>query len=175
MRRFYFSFTLSLSLGLAAAACTSNSGTTADGGSPDAGCALYQVPSGTNLLAPTVSFANDVMPIMKASCGLSSSCHGSPTGSRIFLGSNATLTDPAKVRAAIVGVPSTDLPTMPFITASDPGKSFLLHKMDGDQCTFQSQCVSKDCGESMPQGSDVLEVAKRDVVRRWIAQGAVDN
>ena len=45
---------------------------------------------------------------------------------------------------------------MPFVTAGDPSKSYLMHKMDGDQCAFDSSCTNGTCGVSMPQASPLL-------------------
>jgi hypothetical protein len=140
-----------------------------------ASCETYVVPASFDPTKPTVSFTSDVLPIFEASCGLSTSCHGAQTGPRIFLGSRSTPFDPMRVLGDVVGVPSSDLPAMNYVTAGDPSQSFLMHKMDGDQCMLTAKCANNDCGLSMPQNNDVLEVAKRDVVRRWIAQGAQNN
>ena len=141
---------------------------------PPGGCTTYVVPAGTDLTTPKVSFQNDVMPIFAASCGLSTSCHGAESGPRIFLGSKTNMNG-AAILAQTVGVPATELTAMSYITASDPTKSFLMHKMDGDMCTLNAQCVNGDCGLSMPQNNDLLDVSRRDTVRRWIAQGAPNN
>jgi hypothetical protein len=64
---------------------------------------------------------------------------------------------------------------MNYVAAGDLAGSYLLHKMDGDQGQFDAKCAGGTCQSSMPQGSDILPADKRDVVRRWIAQGAQDN
>ena len=70
---------------------------------------------------------------------------------------------------------------MNFVTAGDPAQSFLMHKMDGDQCTLIPECMvpgsyRPNCGVFMPyQAASILDVAARDVVRRWIGQGAQNN
>jgi len=152
------------------------------GGNAAPTCAAHQVPASTNLLSPQVSFQTDVLPTFEASCGLSASCHASASAisGRIFLGSKNTPTDPTMVHDGLVGTASGDLPTMPYVTAGDPSKSFLMHKMDGDQCLFDSQCAASvtagtGCGGSMPQNLPLLDVAARDTVRRWIAQGAAND
>ena len=152
------------------------------GGSSDGGgggsCPPYMVPPGTNLTTPVVSFKNDVMRVFNNSCDLVA-CHGTQTNPQggLFLGAEAAMrADAAMVHAGIVGKASAELPSMPFITAGDPSKSYLMHKMDGDQCAFDNQCVNKSCQALMPSGgSQVLPVAIRDTVRRWIAQGAANN
>jgi hypothetical protein len=81
---------------------------------------------------------------------------------------------------------------MPFITPGDPSQSFLMHKMDGDLCTLTG-CVADNaavtqagdtpsaagapnwCGTQMPFNLALIDPAKRDTVRRWIKQGALDN
>jgi len=65
---------------------------------------------------------------------------------------------------------------MPLVTASDPSKSYLMHKLDGDQCQYNAECSGQSCLSLMPSGgTQLLPVATRDVVRRWIAQGAQNN
>jgi len=148
-----------------------NTGQTGDAG---AVCKAYVVPAGTDLTTPT-TFEGNVLPLFKRSC-VFSSCHDQ-SSQRIVLGSSmkmAGIEDPinAAVVANLVNKPSTDLPAMPFVTPGDPSKSFLMHKIDGDNCTLNAQCVGGDCLGSMPDRSDLLTVADRDIVRRWILQGA---
>ena len=167
MRLAPFTITVAL-LGIAtssAISCTSSSG-----GGPT--CNDYQPPTGFDTAAPVVSFANDVMPIFAQSCAFST-CHGSSTGSAngVFLGKDA-----ARVYTAIVGVRGDELQTMPFITAGDPRQSYLMRKMDGSQCALDAQCSGGSCLHFMPQTNDtVLDLPTRDIVRRWIAQGAKQN
>jgi hypothetical protein len=160
----------------ACSSSSSSSSTSSSSGS--SGCTAYD-PGKLDLTTPTVSFKTDVVAgVFNKSCGLSTSCHGSATASQggLFLGAKDKLgSDASDVRKLIVGVASKDLPTMPFVTVGDPSKSFLLHKMDGDQCQFAAQCTGGDCQQTMPQGSDALPADRRDIVRRWIAQGAQDN
>ncbi len=142
---------------------------------PDAGaCTPYTTPTTTDLTTPTVSFATDVMPVFAHNCS-SSSCHGiadSPRGD-LFLGAElAHGTDATTVYAGLVGKPSAQLPTMPYVTAGDPTNSYLVHKLDADQCMYQTSCVGHDCLQAMPYDTAALPVETRDVVRRWIAQGA---
>jgi len=147
----------------------------ADGGG---NCDAYLVPATTDLTQPVVSFKTDVMKIFNNNCGLST-CHGSTSLGKgsLFLGAEtAHRADASEVRAGIVGQASVELPSMPFVTAGDPEKSYLMHKLDGDQCAFDGECVDGTCHVLMPSGGNtLLPVAFRDVVRRWIAQGAQDN
>jgi hypothetical protein len=59
-----------------------------------------------------------------------------------------------------------------------PERSFLMFKLDADGLTFcESLTCAADnaCGTSMPQGSARWTDEERDIVRRWIAQGAENN
>lgn len=155
---------------LALAAC----GTPPPVWSPDAGpCQPYVVPAGTDLAAPTVGFA-DVVKVFGASCG-AAQCHGStaPKGG-VFLGaSSAHGADADAIYAALVGVPSGELPRMAFVAPGDPSASYLMHKLDGDQCQFSAECTNGDCAHVMPMGGEsTLPLVSRDTIRRWIAQGA---
>lgn len=145
---------------------------------PDAGeCVSYEVPTGTDLMTPTVSFKTDVMPIFTQHCS-SAICHGiadAPKGD-LFLGAQlAKGSDSAKVFAALVGKPSAQLTTMMYVVPSDPSSSYLMRKLDGDQCTLASSCTNHDCQQPMPYDTGILPVETRDTVRRWIAQGAPNN
>jgi len=160
-------FTMTAALAAVAISCTSSSG-----GGPT--CNDYQAPAGFDTAAPVVSFANDVMPIFGQSCAFST-CHGSSTGraNGVFLGKDA-----ARVYTAIVDVRGDELQTMPFVKAGDPRASYLMRKMDGSQCALDAQCTGGSCQLSMPKmpkNESLLEVAQRDIVRRWIVQGAKQN
>jgi len=142
--------------------------------SPDAGpCMPYTTPGSTDLMTPSISFKMQVMPVFLANCA-SLSCHGlasSPKGN-LFLGAKAT--DAATVYAGLTKA-SAQLPSMPFVTASDPTSSYLMHKLDADQCMYETQCAGHNCLQSMPYDTSSLGVDTRDIVRRWIAQGALQN
>jgi hypothetical protein len=143
---------------------------------PDAGpCVSYTTSS--DLTTPKVSFTTDVVPIFQQNC-ISASCHGiadSPKGN-LFLGAlSAHGSDSGKVHSDLVGVTTTQLPTMNFVAAGDPTHSYLMHKLDNDQCMFQSDCVAADCQQSMPFSDKLLPDETRDIVRRWIAQGAPNS
>ncbi len=160
---------------LVVAAC----GTPPPSWAPDGGaCAAYVVPTGTDLMSPTVSFKTDVMKVFNSSCG-TSLCHGSttePTG-QLFLGASTAMgSDSAMVFGALVNVQSYELSSMALVTPSDPTQSYLMHKLDGDQCQYTQMCSGEDCESAMPSGATVvLPVDQRDTVRRWIAQGAMNN
>jgi len=159
---------LAATIALAAMVCSC---TSSSGSSSGSSCDDYQPPAGFDATTPSVSFANDVMPIFGQSCAFST-CHGSTTGpaNGVFLGK-----DPARVFTAIIGVHGDELQTMPFVTPGDPRQSYLMRKMDGSQCALDSQCSGGTCQSSMPKNESLLDLPTRDVVRRWIAQGAKNN
>ncbi|MDP9033654.1 MAG: hypothetical protein M3O50_02520 [Myxococcota bacterium] len=133
-------------------------------------------------LNTNVSFSAAVMPIFQHSCALGGqSCHGAPTvtaSGRPYLGSPAGGTSAALVLQQIVGVPSTEDPSMMLVVAGDPGHSFLMHKVDGDQCTLAPMCKGSafpDCGQQMPWNSGTIDMTSRDAIRVWIDQGAQNN
>jgi hypothetical protein len=160
-------------------ACNGGNGSSSDGGVGGvANCTAYVVPPGTSLTSPAVSFRGDVMKLFNDSCG-ASSCHGTasaPAGG-LFLGlESARGGDAATVHAGLVGHAAAELPAMMLVTAGDPEHSYLMHKLDGDQCMFTAQCSGGDCMSFMPQGSpQPLAPETRDVVRRWIATGAASD
>jgi hypothetical protein len=171
---------------LSTAACTSkNPASGTDGGITDAAAeACVEYESDADLTTPTVSFGSDIVPIMNFSCGIAgATCHGTPevtAQQRPFLGLFDGGTDAGEIISGIVGVKSNEDPTMNVVTASDPANSFLMHKVDWDECTLTAQCAATktqytNCGQGMPYSSDQLDQPTRDKIRRWIAQGAKNN
>jgi hypothetical protein len=179
---------------LSAAGCSPNNGgaapvdpaTDGGGGSGDQGdaggtqCTPYT--STADLTTPTVSFAKDVLPTFERSCGIAgATCHGATSvvtvDQRPYLGQFDGGTDAAVVVNGLVGVQSPEDPNLTIVKAADPGNSYLMHKLDGDQCQFAKDCAQgqtqyTDCGQQMPYSSTALDQATRDTIRRWIAQGA---
>jgi hypothetical protein len=132
---------------------------------------------------PVVSFKADVLPIFRTSCGLSASCHGSEggPGGQHYLGPKNS--DPAPTAAQIqlifdqsVGKTPVVNAGMNLVTPKDPEHSFMMYKLDGLKCS-KLTCSSDDtCLALMPQGNtEPMDAAKRDVIRRWIAQGAKND
>lgn len=154
-----------LALGAVLASCSSSDPPASSS------CNDYQPPASFDATAPAVSFSRDVMPVFGQSCAFST-CHGSTVGpaNGVFLGRDAP-----KVHAAIVNVRGSELPTMPFVAPGNPRESYLMRKMDGSQCALDAQCTGGSCQDSMPKNTDVLDVTTRDIVRRWIAQGAKND
>ncbi len=134
-----------------------------------------------------VSLQNDLMPIIARACNFSS-CHGTGKKAKLFMGPTkkelaAEGLDPMLlqlIHAAMIA-PAETTDTLPRITPGDPSRSFMMLKMDGcldeaEPCTAQTGAKGKHaCGDSMPQGAPKLACAERDLMRRWIAQGAQLN
>jgi hypothetical protein len=126
--------------------------------------------------------------LFNKSCSLSTpgTCHalqasGTTTPYLVFLGSPDGGVDAAQVLSGLVGQPAIEDPKMNLITAGDPEHSFLMHKLDYDECQFASDCnppknpLFLNCGAGMPYVSGVVDTDTRDNIRRWIAQGAKNN
>ena len=153
---------------LASCSSATNAPAVANKGGLGGSCPLYKVPAKTDITSPT-SLKNDVIPIFAQNCAQTKACHAA-SGARAFLSGDASM-----VHAAIVNVASVQLSTMPYVTAGDASKSYLMHKMDGDQCYFDPQCLGEFCQGSMPSSALPLDVGQRDIIRRWIDEGAKDN
>jgi hypothetical protein len=144
---------------------------------PDAGdCVAYVVPSDLDLTSPVISFKSQIMGVLNSNCG-SNMCHGSPSAPTegMFLGDSGMQgADSDAAYAQIVGVTSNEDASMMRIVAGSPQSSYLMHKLDGDQCLFAASCGGMGCQDTMPMGFE-MSVDERDTIRRWIAQGAQNN
>ncbi len=117
--------------------------------------------------SPT-SFRKGVVPIFYESCALTA-CHGSRESNLgIYLPY-----EPEDIYKELSKL-STQATNIPFVKPGDPDGSYLLLKMDGRQGTLGARCTTKDCGAAMPPG-EVIDAAKRDIIRRWIADGAKND
>jgi hypothetical protein len=154
-----------------------------DGGDDDTadadGAACFDY-AGFDGASPPTSFRTDVLPLFQRSCGIGgATCHGdgAPMGQPYLgpaMGTMATDEQIAEIISATVGRPSTKGGGMQIISAGNPQQSFLMHKMDG-LCGAELTCEGSACGDTMPQTGDLLPESERNVVRRWIAQGAADD
>lgn len=140
----------------------------------DAGeCVAYKVPGEFVYETPVVSF-QQVALVLGPACG---NCHGSPDDPQdgLFLGGvGMQASDADATYAHIVNVPSNENPMLMYVNPHDPSRSYLMHKLDGDQCTLSDKCVSNNCKDQMPQVG-TLTLDDRDMIRRWIYQGAVSK
>lgn len=65
--------------------------------------------------------------------------------------------------ALLVGVPSTEVPTLQRVHAGDPDGSYIIQKLEGHAAV----------GERMPLGGPYLDTATIAVIRQWISDGAL--
>ena len=132
---------------------------------------------------PAVTFKADVLPILRTSCGLSPSCHNSENGpgGQHYLGPKLSDPEPTAAQIALifeqsVGKDPVIKAGMKIITPGDPEQSFFMHKLDSVKCAKLACAQDSTCGSLMPQGSmDPMPADKRDILRRWIAQGAKND
>ena len=179
---------IALSCVLAVFACSSSDDDGGDDNSKCAGCPFDYTGFDPNA-GGTVSLQNDVMPILARACNLSTSCHKGLAGGRgsLSMGPNrsalaqgVSAPDLMTIHGAILAA-SVTAPSVARVAPGDPANSFLMMKMDGCQdqvapCMVQTGAMSNGvCGDLMPQGSSLLDCDERDVIRRWIAQGALLN
>ena len=109
---------------------------------------------------PVVSFANDVQPIFTAHCATAMFCHTGPSPAQ---GMNLSA---GMAYAAIVGVPSMEVPALDRVAPSDPANSYLVRKINGGPSILGSQ---------MPLGGPVLSAADIATITNWVQQGAANN
>jgi hypothetical protein len=170
-----------------------NSGTCGSGGAAGGTCSS-STPAYTSCIAlpgAPVSFAADIQPVFVNSCAVGgTNCHGDPTlnektTGQVFLGyppdAGMEQPDAATILGALVNQMSPENPNMDIVAANDPDGSYMMHKLDQDQCLFASICnkqrntTFENCGNPMPYQNGILDGPTRDKVRRWIAQGAQNN
>jgi hypothetical protein len=196
LRTLRFLFLLAAaSTALACSSSSSGGSNGCDTGGANGGtCTAGQTPayhSCADLTKPTVSFKSDIQPLFNMSCAIAgSTCHGDPnlqkmeaTTGQVWLGLpvDAGAPDSAAVLMGIVGVKSPENPQMDIVKAGDPNGSYLMHKLDYDECQFATACnktgtqIFLNCGLGMPYNAGTLDVGLRDTIRRWIAQGAKNN
>lgn len=70
--------------------------------------------------------------------------------------------DAASSYGALVGVPSSEVPSLLRVKPGDPGNSYLVQKLEGRAAV----------GDRMPLGQPALPDATIAVIRQWIAEGA---
>ena len=114
------------------------------------GAYIHGEESGEESGARPVSYWNDIRPLMQASC---QGCHQPAKAKGDYI-----LTD---VKRLILGGESGD----PAVTPGDPGQSYLLEQIIPDS----------DGKAEMPPRDKALHETEIAIIRRWIAEGAVDD
>lgn len=121
-----------------------------------------------------VSLRNDVMPIFVESCWM---CHQTP-GNGLFLGYGGnTDAEATAVRDNLLTVTPNQAPNETFVIPGDPLNSWMMAKVEydnpGGDCPL-IDCTNPGCDWFAPP-SEILPTAQLDVLRSWIANGALDN
>jgi hypothetical protein len=116
------------------------------------------VASGGKTGGGPVSFASNIAPMLAASCA-TPSCH---TGSNP---SEGLTLDADKSYAAIVNVPSLEVPALKLVAPGKPKASYLLMKVEG----------TASQGAPMPLTGSPLSAGQIQQISDWIAQGAPNN
>jgi hypothetical protein len=109
---------------------------------------------------------------------------GAPTAAVLAAVIASTVGKPAVTQVSLAdGMTMVGNPSMDIIKAGDPANSFMMYKLDGAfpttpttndvTCSTLTCDITQTCGEAMPAGGSQL--AARDTIRRWIAQGAQNN
>jgi hypothetical protein len=106
--------------------------------------------------------------IFTRSCAKFSSCH---MGSRPAASLNLTV---GKTIGETVNVDSLQAPQYKLIAPGDPDASYLYFKMTGQKDKFGPNDKGMP-SQSMPYNNPLLCVEKQEAVRRWIAEGALEQ
>jgi uncharacterized protein (TIGR03118 family) len=93
-------------------------------------------------------------------------CSGCHSGVGTTLPGSQNLTTKAASFAALVGVASTEVPTIERVKANDATNSYLIQKLEGAPGIVGSQ---------MPKGGTPLDQATIDQIKSWINAGAQNN
>lgn len=109
--------------------------------------------------AEPVSFAKDIVPVLKTRCVM---CHltGQEPG-------NMKLA-PKAAYATLVGVKATET-ALNRVEPGKPDESYLVRKLEG------THVAAGGTGERMPTGGAPLPPEQMAAIRAWIEQGAQNN
>jgi glucose/arabinose dehydrogenase len=130
-------------------------------GTSDTDCS----PTTDELSANAPAAASDVQPILAQNCAVGG-CHLSQPGAGGLVLDVSTATWPN----GLVGVAAHESPSMDLVTAGDPDRSWLVHKIFGSFCG--AVCNSTlGCGAEMPFGASLSD-ADRGTIVAWVLAGA---
>jgi len=113
------------------------------------------------------------------------SSDGTATSAQLAAILSATVGQPAALQVGTVDSTPVGDPSLSIIEAGDPAKSFITYKLDATflteptdgevDCSTLACASTQTCGQAMPSGGPALAASERDTIRRWIAQGALNN
>ncbi len=108
---------------------------------------------GTGSIPLTATFESIQANVFTPICSVCHAGGGAPQGLRL---------DAANSYGLLVGVPSTEVPTILRVQPSDPDNSYLVQKLEGHATV----------GAQMPLGGPYLPADVIAVIRQWITDGA---
>ncbi|TWT43797.1 hypothetical protein RAS1_01970 [Phycisphaerae bacterium RAS1] len=117
--------------------------------------------SGGSNDAQRISFAADLVPLFTARCFECHRRNGLADRSGISLRFNEE-----EAYASLVNQPSSQSPDWTRVVPGDPLNSLLYHKVSEDD---------PPVGSRMPLNRTPLDAAQIELIRRWIAEGALNN
>src|SRR5262249_60108250 len=139
------------------------------GGSSHTGRGGGKAGDGTNRKPPppaTVQFSTNIQPLFTRSCATSSACHSGPVPAQ-----NLNLTA-GQAYGNIVGVPATEV-RQQLVAPGNPGRSYLLTKVEGGPGLVQSQMPIGCPG--VPQQGVCFTNDQITALQTWISQCAQNN
>lgn len=160
---------------------TSSSGdapTSGESSGDSSSTGLDVVPEGcfdyVSFVPTEVSLRNDVMPIFVESCWM---CHQNPNNG-LYLGNGGnTDAESIAVRDSLLTVTPNQAPNEIFVIPGDPLNSWMMAKVEydnpGGDCPL-IDCTNPGCDWFAPP-TEILPTAQLDILRSWIANGALDN
>jgi hypothetical protein len=113
-------------------------------------------PGGSNGGPLTADFASIQQNVFTPICTVCHAGGGAPQGLRL---------DATNSYALLVGVPSTEVPSILRVKPGDPDNSYLIQKLEGHAAV----------GAQMPFGGPPLPAATIAVIRQWITDGALQT
>jgi hypothetical protein len=110
------------------------------------------------LPAPTIRFSTDIEPTLAGTCAIAG-CHapGSASGGLVLSAGSSY--------DQLIGVSSSELPTMHRVEPGRPDSSYVVNKLEGTQGT-----VGGSGAQRPKNGAPIPEFARK--MRTWIARGA---
>ena len=140
-------------------------------------CSDAPEPSGSSSSGSSgtpVSFKDDVAPLLAANCALAA-CHSAKESNLNF---HITY-EPEQIYSELMKTSPT-CASSKFVVPGAPAESMVMLKMDNEQDKLPAECTSARRSEMPPgdppkSGNALMAKKDRDVVRRWIAQGAKNN
>jgi hypothetical protein len=153
-------------------ACSSgdSSPSTTTGGTT---CKHFDYPTYMPTSMPTPTFARDIMPLFALTCAASPACHLDSAHPPNLGG----MADAATILAGIVGVTSTEVPSMKYVVRLDPQNSWLMRKVEDANPGCGLTCMPEmgwpdSCKTQMPQLPPLLMASEQAKIRDWIKAGA---